>query len=362
MFQRVLIIGLGLMGGSLGLALKNRGIRVAGHDREPEVGAEALRLQAIDTLEPDGLPNLAEYQLVVLATPVRTIPGLLEQVAQRASPGTVLTDLGSTKSQMLNQLVGKLPASVEYIGGHPMTGSEIEGLAGADPHLYENAVWILARPEGSSQGHAELSALLETIGALVVPMDPEQHDRIVAMTSHLPFLAAVALVNALKARFPKPEEALALAAGGFLDTTRVAAGPTPVYRDICLTNRENLCDALNVLVAELTRMREALSREDEAELTGALSRARELRATLPRFRKGFPIPFFELVVKAQDRPGFLGELATLLGEKRINIKDFVLMHVREGEPGTILLAFRGEGDLERALATLSRAGFVAHRR
>lgn len=362
MIERVLIVGLGLMGGSLGLALRRlgRGVRVAGHDADPAAAPRALLAGAIDDVEPAGFPNAASFDLIVAAVPVGAIAPLLLGLAARAAPGAILTDIGSTKASLHREL-SALPPHVHYIGGHPMTGSEIEGLAGADPHLYENAVWILTGA-GDGDARARLTELLEGIGALVTPMDAEQHDRIVSMTSHLPYLSAVALVNALQQRFPTPADALALAAGGFLDSTRVASGPPAVYRDIVLTNAANIAAGIDLLIAELARMRESTSRGDGAELAGAFTRARRLRAALPRARRGFPVPFFELVVRAQDRPGFLGEVATLLGERRINIKDFVLMHVREGEPGTILLAFRTEGDLTAALETLSGAGFVAHRR
>ena len=359
--QRVLIVGLGLMGGSLGLALRSlgRGVVVGGHDQDAATCARAVEIGAIDHIEPAGFPDLASYQAVFVAVPVRAIPPLLVSLARRAAPGTILTDIGSTKSFVHRELAD-LPAHVRYIGGHPMTGAEIEGIAGADRHLYENAVWILTGDHAPER--ARLTELLEGIGALVVPMDAAQHDRIVAMVSHLPYLAAVALVNALRDRFPVPAEALALAAGGFLDTTRVAAGPPPVYRDIVLTNADNIAPGIDLMIAELTRLRDAMNAGAGDALAASFARARELRAALPRWRKGFPVPFFELVVQAQDRPGFLGELATLLGERRINIKDFVLMHVREGEPGTILLAFRTEGDLTSALSLLTAAGFGAQRR
>ena len=367
MIQRVLIIGLGLMGGSLGLALRTlgRGVVVAGHDANPATTAKAREVGAIDISEPEGFPNLANYHAVFAAVPVRAIPPLLKELAPRCAPGTILTDIGSTKAFVRREL-GQLPAHVHYFGGHPMTGSEVEGLAGADRHLYENAVWILTDAGGAdakrAQARDDLTALLEGIGALVQPMEPEQHDGFVSMTSHLPYLAAVALVNALRDRFPKSADALSLAAGGFLDTTRVAGGPPAVYRDIVLTNSGNIAVGIDLLIAELSNMRKAMQAQEGEPLEGAFARARELRSSLPRFRRGYPVPFFEAVLQAQDRPGFLGEVATLLGVRRINIKDFVLMHVREGEPGTILLAFRTESDLLSALDTLSGAGFVAHRR
>jgi prephenate dehydrogenase len=372
MIERVLIVGLGLMGGSLGMALRrlSRRVEVGGCDLDPSVGERALQRGAIDRLEHPDRDDVERYQAVFVATPVRSISPLLIEVGARVAPGTILTDLGSTKSHIQRELQGRLSPAVEYVGGHPMTGSEVQGLDGADPHLYENAVWILTRPGAADAPGARsapgpldaLRALLEELGALVIVMDPEDHDRTVAMTSHVPYLAAVALVNALARRFASPREALALAAGGFLDTTRVAAGPAPVYRDIVMTNAGNIAEGLGLLIEELAAIRDAVRRCDPDALVGRLERARCLRATLPRFGRGTPLPLFELVVKAQDRPGFLGEIATVLGQRRINIKDFVLMHVREGEPGTILLAFRTEEDLSGALATLSEAGFAAQRR
>jgi prephenate dehydrogenase len=244
-----------------------------------------------------------------------------------------------------------------------MTGSEIEGLDGADPHLYENALWLLTDPSGPpGEQRDRLRGLLEGIGALVVEIDPTVHDRIVSMTSHLPYLAAVALVNALLDRFPAPKKALELAAGGFLDTTRVAACPPGVFCDILLANREEVLVGLSHLRSSLAKLEADLASGDAEALETTLARARELRRTLPRFRRGFPVSHHELVVRAQDRPGFLGQLASSLGDARINIVDFVLMHVREGEPGTILLAFRTEDDLDCAVRTLEATGFSVYRR
>ena len=361
----ILIVGLGLMGGSLGMALKTfvPDVRVGGSDLDPDVAARALSLGAIDRIEPQGTSDLSRYEVIFAATPVRTIPTVLAGLAKRASAGTILTDLGSAKGYVHRELVDRLPSQIHYVGGHPMAGSEIEGLDGADPHLYENAVWILTDPSGALTGpRKRLEKLLSSVGALVVTMDPLVHDRIVSMTSHLPYLAAVSLVNALLDRFSRPEEALSLAAGGFFDTTRVAGCPPPIFRDIMLANRENVLEGIDLLMAELESLRSSLRASDQQALDRAFGRARELRSTLPRASKGYPVPRFELVVRALDQPGFLGKVATLLGDARINIKDFLLMHIREGEPGTILLAFLTDEDLDRAHRTLTDAGMTAKRR
>ncbi|MBI4860029.1 MAG: prephenate dehydrogenase/arogenate dehydrogenase family protein [Candidatus Riflebacteria bacterium] len=363
--ENVLIVGLGLMGGSLAWAFKSMmpHLMVGGWDADELVTAEALRRGLIDRVEPPGYPHISRYQAVFVAVPVRAIPPLLMEIAAMASPGTILTDMGSTKSHIHETLERHLGAGVVYVGGHPMTGSERGGLAAADPFLFENALWVLTDPGGKAAEAARLlAALLEGVGALVVPMEPAVHDLVVSLTSHLPYLAAVAVTNALTARFADPAEALTLAAGGFLDTTRVAACPPPVFRDIFLTNRENLLAAIDLLSAELWRVKMALSIEDEGALEQIFQRAQRVRSSLPRSRRGFPVSHFEVVVKAHDRPGFLADVATLLGQRKINIKDFALLHVREGEPGTILLGFRSEEDGEQALGALASAGFTAERR
>lgn len=361
----IAVIGLGLMGSSLALAAKkfHPGIHVTGSDAIAETGAQALKLGMIDELAALDELDSGRCQIVFVATPVSHIPGIVRKLARRAGIPTIVTDTGSTKSAIQTELKGELPPGFCYIGGHPMCGSELEGLDGADPFLYENAVYILTSAETAPVDQLQLlKAFLGSLGAMVVEMDAQTHDAIVASTSHLPYLAAVSLVNTFVGNFEGNKAAHTLAAGGFHDTTRIASCPPALWKEICLSNRAPLLKALRQMVTELESLEDAITGADGDRLQRTFTRARNLRASLPPYRKGLLPNAYELIIKAQDRPGFIAEVAGALGKNGINIRDIEVLHVREGEGGTLLVSLSSEPDLRKSLGVLEGAGFVARRR
>jgi prephenate dehydrogenase len=363
--SQVTIVGLGLMGASLALAIRkfHPGLRLVGCDVQAQVGTEALRLGMVDEFQDLEALDASGSQLVFVATPVGIVANVVRRLARRVNPPWIVTDVGSTKASIQTELRSELPPGFCYIGGHPMCGSDLEGLEGADPYLYENAVYILTPDDRvpDERLHA-LEAFLGRLGANVLKMDSDTHDSIVACTSHLPYLAAVALVTTFVDNFEGQRDAHTLAAGGFHDTTRIAGCPPAIWRDICLSNRHHVLKALRQMVIELESLGDAISSSDGERLLKIFSRARNLRASLPPYRKGLlPTPH-ELVIKAQDRPGFIGEIAGVLGQAGLNIRDVQVLRVREGEGGSLAIALAGEEELKKSLELLEGAGFVARRR
>ncbi|RME42725.1 MAG: prephenate dehydrogenase, partial [Chloroflexi bacterium] len=241
------IIGLGLMGGSFGMALKQRGIgrRVWGVNRRSTVIDRAVELGAIDGGTTDAIEGVADADIVVLATPVRAIIELLDRVGPHLKPGCLVLDLGSTKYAIV-QAMACLPAGVEPVGGHPMCGKEVAGIWAAEANLYEGAIFPLTPLERTSPAALELAeTLVESIGATPVIIDARRHDRLVAAISHLPYLTAVTLVEA--AAEVADEDALLwpLAASGFRDTSRLAASDVTMMYDILGTNRQYVGEMLH---------------------------------------------------------------------------------------------------------------------
>ncbi|MFS8664579.1 MAG: prephenate dehydrogenase/arogenate dehydrogenase family protein [Limnochordales bacterium] len=360
----VSIVGLGLMGGSMGMALRRApGIeRVVGVARRADTVAEAVAVGAVDGGTTDLQEGVRGADVVVFATPVRTIADLAAQAAPALAPGTVVTDVGSTKAELCRTLPPLLPPGVEYIGGHPMAGSERTGLEAADPYLYQNAIYILTPLREEQPGLDKAIALVEAVGAHPLILDPEQHDRAVAAVSHLPHMVATALVLAVGEVAAQDPRVLALAAGGFRDTTRVASGDPVMWRDICLSNRGPLLEMMDRFAEALAAARAAVAAGDGDGLMGQMARARAVREQLPRHRKGILSPMSELVVQLEDRPGAIHEVTGCIAAKGINIKDIEILRVREGEGGTLRLAFAHDEDLEKALGELAARGFVARRR
>jgi prephenate dehydrogenase len=292
MFETVAIVGVGLIGGSLGMALRERRLaaRVLGIVRRPATIDEALAVGAIDEGTLD-LARVNEAGLVVLAPPVLTIPPLVEAMAPHFRPGAIVTDVGSTKGELMRELRALLPAHVDLVGGHPMAGSERGGVSAARADLFEGAVYVLThaartRPENV----AKLAELARALGARPVEMDADLHDDAVARISHLPHVVAAALAEATGAG-PLPAETLRLlVAGGFKSTTRIASSPPEMWRDVCLTNRSAILSALTDLEAALGALRDAVEASDADALYDAFARGKQVRDLLVPPADGAPRP------------------------------------------------------------------------
>lgn len=363
MFQKVVIIGVGLIGGSLGLALKGRGLaaEVVGVGRSQENLAVALEYGAIDRVDqPAGA--LPGADLVVLATPVGTVRQVLAHCRPHFTASTLVTDVGSTKAAVVAAAAELLPPETAFVGGHPMAGSEVTGAAGADPYLFENAYYILTPTEATPGWALErATALARGVGAIVTTMSPQEHDAAVAAVSHLPHLVAAALVNAVAGR-PGADGILHLSAGGFKDTTRIAAGSPVMWRDIFLSNRDALLDLLGSFRSSLGQLEQAVAAGDGEAVLNELETARRVRAGLPARRKGYLPVLYEIVVTVPDKPGIIGSMALQLGDAGVNITDIEILRVREGEGGTIRLAFATPEEQERAVNLLSSTGIPVRRR
>jgi prephenate dehydrogenase len=271
--RQITIIGTGLIGGSLGLALKKRKFagRIIGCDREATL-EKARNRGAID----DGVANPGDAvrgsQVVVLATPVLAIVDLIERLGPALPARTLLTDVGSTKSavaQRALKVFGK-NAGKRFLAGHPMAGKELSGVDYADADLFQNAVWFLTPLAGQNLNvneglFAEFAGWIDQIGARIAMLPPDEHDRLCAWISHLPQMISTALAAALVEEFG--EEAPLLAAGGraLREMTRISASPYSMWRDIAISNKKNIEDALFKLEQRLSHIRENLGTRQLAE-------------------------------------------------------------------------------------------------
>jgi len=357
------IIGVGLIGGSMGLSLKRTGFsgRVVGISR-PETIAKALELEVIDEGWDYGElePALNGADLVFLCTPIQRILELIEAVARFAPAGALITDVGSTKRRILAQAEAHLRDDLYFVGGHPMAGSEKSGVTAADPFLFQNAIYILVPTGGvPAEPYNAFFTLLERVGAKVLELSVEVHDQVVAAISHLPQMMATALVKMVGELNRENGYFLPLAAGGFRDLTRIASSPyAPVWEDICRTNADQIRQMIDRYVAVLQDVRERL---EDPSLRDDFGFANRIRDSMPRDSKGFIHRLFELLVVAEDKPGIIAEIATALSAEKVNINDIEIMKVREGEGGTIRLGFDSEEAADKALEILTRFGYQARK-
>jgi prephenate dehydrogenase len=338
---RALVVGTGLIGGSIGLALRARGWHVTGRDLDERRAARALELGALDQVGDD-----PSADVTVVATPVGSIAG---EARAALKGGGVVTDVGGVK--------GPIVAAVgdpRFVGGHPMAGSEQEGVDGADASLFEGATWVLTPTDDTdADAYARVRAVVSSLGADVVALRPEDHDALVALVSHVPHLTAAALMRLASASAEENAALLRLAAGGFRDMTRVAAGHPGIWPDICAENRDAIVAGIDGLQAALANMRAMVEGGDRDALLEWLELARAARVNLPT-RAPRPEELAEVRVPVPDRPGVLAEVTTLVGELGVNMFDFETVHSAEGDRGVLVfLVEAGSADLVRG-ALLAR--------
>ncbi|HHY46147.1 MAG TPA: prephenate dehydrogenase [Firmicutes bacterium] len=282
----VVIAGLGLIGGSLGMALvAGRVVReVLGVDVKREIIDRAVARGAIHGGSTDISQVASQADILILATPVREIPRLARLAGPHLRPGSIVSDVGSTKSYLAVEVPGMLPETVTYIGGHPMAGSEKNGIEAAREDLLRGCAYVLCPAAGRGASHhaalGVMTRLVEAIGARPLVMDPEQHDVAVAVISHLPYMCALALAKvAMNAACNLPEIP-GLIAGGFRDSTRIASRDPVVGSDICLTNPKHLDEVVDEFKLELQQLMNLVRAGDTEGLRQALGEIKAFRDSL----------------------------------------------------------------------------------
>lgn len=277
---RVAVVGLGLMGASLCLNLTQNQLcrEVRGIARRTETVLQAFFAEAVDLATDDIHTGILGADIVVLATPVRTIVSLLRELGPLLWPGTLIMDMGSTKSEIC-AVMEELPLGIQPIGGHPMTGKETSGFTAAESGLYRDATWVLSPLERTSSVSVNLAVeLVEAVHACPVVLPAKRHDRLVASISHLPFLLASALVHSVSDLGGDDPVVWDLAAGGFRDTSRVAASDTRMFMDILMTNRSAVLEQLDCFGEQMAELRHLLSDADENALVQKLTESQVARA------------------------------------------------------------------------------------
>jgi len=330
---RAAVVGTGLIGGSIGLALRTRGWWVTGTDLDPAAADRAKSLGAIDEVGVD-----PEAEVTFVATPVvAVVDEVLAALARARRPDAVVTDVAGVKAPLSARL-----AHPRFVGGHPMAGSEQVGIDGADPELFVGATWVLT-PTGDTDpdAFARLRSVVTSLGAEVVALSPEQHDTLVATVSHVPHLTAATLMNLADRAAEEHGALLRLAAGGFRDMTRIAAGQPSIWPDVCVANAPAIVASLDMLLADLSDMRDRVAAADRGELLSVLERAAAARRSLPA-RAVRPERLAELRVPIPDRPGVLAEITTLAGDLGVNIADLEIAHSAEGDRGVLVLVVDGD--------------------
>ena len=363
--KTITIYSVGLLGGSIGLSLKRTGWKgtVIGVSSPTSI-ATALAVGAID--EGCGYDLLdtviGRTDLLIICSPISGICDALKKLGTLTLPKNLLiTDIGSTKSEITRLAATVLPEGVLFVGGHPMAGSEKSGVNHSDPYLFANAIYALTPSASVLPAVTEaLGVFLDThLGSRHVVLDPEVHDTIAATVSHVPHVLAVALVNMAEKMNVRVPGTLSLAAGGFRDMTRIASSPYGMWHDIINTNIGNINELIDAYMDELHQMKTELS---IGSLQQSFDSAASVRRTIPSSSKGFVHQLSEILVVAKDKPGEIFLIAKTMADVGINIKDIEVLKVREGEGGTIRLSFDTRAIAAQAVALLTAHGFESRER
>jgi prephenate dehydrogenase len=323
--RRAAIVGTGLIGGSIGLALRERGWHVTGRDLDPGRAAAALERHALDAVGDD-----PEAEITFVATPVGATG---DEVTRALTRGRgLVTDVGSVKEP-----VTRVVRDPRFVGGHPMAGSEQVGVEGASADLFAGSVWVLTPDDTTDdQTYLGVRSVVASFGAEVVAVPAVQHDALVAVVSHVPHLTAATLMRLADTKSEEHQALLRLAAGGFRDMTRIAAGDPGIWPDICAENSDAITGVLDALIADLGRVRELVADHDRAGLVDLLSTAQHARRSLPTGAADAD-QLSEVRVPIPDRPGELAQILHVASERGINVYDMEIAHSGEGDRGVAIL-------------------------
>jgi len=353
--QRLAIVGTGLIGASVGLAARAAGVpHVSGWDIDPDALAVAGERGAVEpaaSLE----EAVAGAELALVAAPVAALPAQVGAVLQASRDSTTVTDVGSTKGPVTQAV-----SDGRFIGGHPVCGSETHGAAHANGGLFRGATWFLTPVTTTDpERYRLLHGFVSSLGAVPVAVDPDAHDRLVALTSHLPHALANVLLNQAGSSRVEGHEPLAAAGGSLRDMTRVAGANPRIWVDIFLDNADALAAALAEHRRRVEQVERALADGDAGFLARRIAEASGNRRRMLADAYEQPGALQRLRVHVPDRPGVLAGITQALGAERINIEDFELQHLSRERGGTLTLLVGGEAEAERAASILDAQGYHA---
>lgn len=357
-------IGLGLIGGCIAKRLKKQfdNITIVAYNRSlPALDMaleEGILSQAVTTID----DTFSKCDYIFLCAPVEYNIQYLSLLKDIIKPECVITDVGSVKSN-IHEAVIKLDLEDNFIGGHPMAGSEKTGYANSTPFLLENAFYAITKTSKTNASTLNnFSKLVEATGAIPIIMDYETHDYTVAAISHLPHLIASSLVNLVKESDDSEGHMKQIAAGGFKDITRIASSSPEMWQQICSTNDANIVKLLDKYILSLQDIRENLTNRTENYVYNMFETSREYRNTFSNSGSGPIKKDYSLCCDIIDETGALSSVALLLSNMRINIKNIGIVHNREHEEGVLKIVFNNDDDVKRAGEVLTKHGYTVYYR
>ncbi len=365
-------IGFGLIGGSIAKALKksfpNCHLLAFDHhaprNGEPVSSSlkQALSEQILDEIVTTLEPALSSCRIIFLCAPVLTNITYLKELSPLLKAGTILTDVGSVKGNIYDA-VCNLGLQSQFIGGHPMTGSEKTGYANSDALLLENAYYILSPTESShSEDFTFYQDLVSSMGSIPITLECKKHDNIVAAISHVPHVIASSLVHMVKDCDDEEKHMFSLAAGGFKDITRIASSSPIMWQNICLTNPDSILTFIDRYIESLNQIRELIHNRCETKLLDFFQAAKDYRDSVPRQTVNAPERVYELYLDIVDESGAIANISTLMAQHKINIKNIGIIHNREFQEGVLHMEFYEENAVKHSVHLLREEGYTVYER
>ncbi len=353
--KKITVIGLGLIGGSLVRALRERvGIKdITAINRSNEAIDEAIKDNSITR----GFTELNQFvydsDIIFICTPVKKTLEYISIIKDKIKPGCIVTDVVSTKQEIVSYING-MENPPTFIGGHPMAGTEKTGYASGFVHLFENAYYVLTPSKTSNEASLNLMKdIVKGIGAIPVVLDAGEHDKITGCISHVPHIIAASLVNMVKDMDSTDGKMKMIAAGGFKDITRIASSSPEMWENIVLSNKEQIKGILDVYVELLVKFKGYVESNASKEIYDFFESAKNYRDKFSTVKKGLIHPIYELMVDVIDKPGIIGEIATLLGSNGVNIKNIEVLNNREMVYGCLRISLPDSESLHRAYELLA---------
>ncbi|WP_027723782.1 prephenate dehydrogenase [Tuberibacillus calidus] len=358
--MKVLIAGIGLIGGSLGRAIrKGQDVFITGWDIDDRAAERALELGIIDEKAPTLEAGAKEADIIILASPVGSVLQNLDALSRMTlKPDVIITDTGSTKKTVCEHAKKVLGGRYLFIGGHPMAGSHKSGVEAANGDLFENAFFFLT-PEADVPALplTRLKDILKGTRAKFMTIDPATHDRIVGVLSHFPHIVAAALVHHLKEFNGEGLDLKQFAAGGFRDITRIASSDPFLWQDIILHNRDVLLNLFQSWEDIMRRVKKKIKNGDPQAIQSFFREAKFFRDGFPIKQKGAIPSTNDLYVDISDRPGEIAKVTGLLAEAGISLTNIQIIEWREAISGVLRLSFRTVEDRDQAAALLQNAAY-----
>lgn len=363
-FKKAGFLGLGLIGGSIAKAVKkyHPDITLIANASSKGTVEAAFSGGLIENSDLLPLSEFSSCDLIFLCAPVDVNQRYMKELRTVVKDDCLLTDVGSVKTP-ITKAFEESGLSCSFIGGHPMTGKEKGGYQNSDPHLLENAYYVLTRSSRSPEGLLDsFSSFIKSLGANVVVMDENAHDRSVAAVSHVPHIIASSLVRLLINNDDEEEHMKLIAAGGFRDITRIASSDPDLWRSIFLENRDAVLSLLDAFSRETQKYKEALLNFDGDALSNMYAESRDYRDSMQIKKKGALSEGFEFYVDIKDEPGALATIALILSSQYISLKNIDIVHNREYEQGVLRIETYDAPSMEFSAELLAKKGYTIYRR